>query len=559
MSERWRGRAWCVLKYLVSAKCRGSVFTTGRDAGDKSAFRTVNLGVSCRSRTNTSSTIEPWSRHGEINDSDVESVVYSLIDGSIMSTEGSALAEDLLTRCQSLLNELEEFRKFMSERRSVQEPAVDIHKFQTSVATEYKSLQKLANADLTAEKTIHTLRSSNLPFYAAIWDAAKASKALVAFGKRFYWDNAPTRDSKKATEKRCALVDIVAYDGEEWIKVSTITGNRLSLEIAKARWEAADSSSEDEPKNGSSTSDEDDFDRIELVKVADDLLRASQAHRIHYKHPRIRFVLPKISSSPPPELLPILGRIRATGALIDLGDDALTGLLGEITLPSLLPSLHPPLTNTLNIDCTILLALVSDLSHTAKHPILPGYNSAITRQIEMETREHLLPSSLWPAMAGKSLVCTHEAAKRMKEIVDTIGMPNERARTDLLLDDGPARSGRDLREAFAKYSDHAIPPSWDLPIRIVQAEVLECNIKNAIQGAILPPIALQVADQLTDINRSVFMYGWMQSITTVSSNRTVAKQVESVVEKDGQGAVGPEIWLREPARSLLGKEKERRK
>lgn len=502
----------------------------------------------------------------EYNDSDVESVVESFIKDSTTSTktastEGSALAEDLLARCQSLLNELEDFRKFVTEQRSEQEPAVDIHKFQTSIATEHKSLQKLANADLTAEKTIHTLRSSNLPFYAAIWDAAKASKALVTFGKRFYWDNRPTRDSKKAPEKRCALVDIVAHDGEEWIKVSTITGSRLSLEIAKAKWEAADSSSEDEEQeSGNSTSDEDNLDRIELVKVADDLLRASQAHRIHYKHPRVRFVLPKISSSPPPELLPILERIRSTGAVIHLGDqDASHGLLKEVVFPSLLPSLHPPLTNTLNIDCTILLALVSDLSHTANHPILPGYNSAITRQIEMETREHLLPSSLWPAMAGKMLVCTHEAAKRMKEIVNTIGMPNERARTELLLDDGPARSGRDLRDEFAKYSDHAIPPSWGLPIRIVQAEVLEYNIRSAIQGTMLPPVALQVANQLTDINRSVFMYGWMQSITTVSSNRTVAKQVESIVEKDGHGAVGPEIWLREPARSLLGKEKERRK
>ena len=325
------------------------------------------------------------------------------------STEGSALAEDLLARCQTLLDELQDFRDFVTEQRLEQEPAVDIHKFQTSVATEFKSLQKLADADLEAEKTIHTLRSSNLPFYAAIWGAAKASKALVTFSKRFYWDNRPTRDSKKAAEKRCALVDIVSHDGEEWIKVSTVTSNRLSLEIAKARWEAADSFSEDEEQeNGNSTSDEDDIDRIELVRVASDLLRASQAHRVHYKCPRIRFVLPKISSSHPPELLPILERIRSTGAVIDLRDqNTSNGPLKESVFPHLLPSPHPPLTGALNIDCTILLALVSDLSHTVNHPILPNYNLAITRQIQLESREHLLPSNLWPAMADKDLVvCT---------------------------------------------------------------------------------------------------------------------------------------------------------
>ena len=501
------------------------------------------------------------------NDSEIESDVESVTNGSTnteaTSAAGIALAEDLLGRSQSLLKELEEFREFVAVQRLEREHAVDIQKFQTSVATEHKSLQKLADADPTAEKTIHTLRSSNLPFHAAVWGAAKASKAVVAFSKRFYWDNRRTRDSKKAAEKRCVLVDIVARDGEEWIKVSTITGARLSLEIAKAKWEAAAFSSEDEvqdQENNNDTSDEDEIDRIELVKVADDLLRASQANRIHYRHPRIRFVLTKIPSTPPSELLPILERIRSTGAVIDLGDQAPSdGLLEENVFPRLLPSPHPPLTDTLNIDCTILLALVSDLSYTANHPILPSYNPAITRQIELETREHLLPTSLWPAMAGKNLVCTHEAAKRMKEIVDTIGMPNERARTELLLDSDPARSGGDLRKEFANYSDYAIPPSLNLPIRIVRAEISQSDIKNAIQGAKLPPVALQVADQLTDINRSVFMYGWMESMTTVSSNRTVAKHIESLVEKMGQGAVGPEIWLREPARSLLGKEKERRK
>lgn len=83
------------------------------------------------------------------------------------------------------------------------------------------TFHQLSAADTNAEKTIHTLRSSNLPFYSAIWEAAKASKALVTFHKRFYWDQRPTRDSKRTEQKRCALVDVVADDGEEWIKVSS--------------------------------------------------------------------------------------------------------------------------------------------------------------------------------------------------------------------------------------------------------------------------------------------------------------------------------------------------
>lgn len=359
--------------------------------------------------------------------------------------------------------------------------------------------------------------------------------------------------------------------------MSTITESRLGFEIAKAQWEAADSSfSEDEndaesainsKANGTKQAEEEDLDRIELVKIADDLLRVSKAHRIHYQYPRIRFVLPKISSKPAPEILPVLDRIRSTGATIDLGSQ--TNLTDSIELlktgvfPRLLPSAHPPLTKTLNVDCTILLALVSDLSHSANHPILDTYNVAITRQIELETKEHLLPTSLWPAMSGKKLVCTREAAKRMIEIVDTIGMPKEKSRTELLLGDRDEHydegKGAELREKFAKYSDYSIPPEWQLPIRIVSAASSNADLSSAIEADVLPPVARQVAEQMTDINRSVFMYGWTQSVTTVSSNRTVAKQIEGIVEKEGSGAVGPDIWLREPARSLLGKEKERRK
>ena len=80
------------------------------------------------------------------------------------------------------------------------------------------------------------------------------------------------------------------------------------------------------------------------------------------------------------------------------------------------------------------------------------------------------------------------------------------------------------------------------PNRIVQVEVSEYDIRNAIQGIRLPPVALQLADQLTDINRSVSMYEWMQTMTTVSSNWTLARQAEGIVEKYCQGTVGPEIW-----------------
>ena len=454
----------------------------------------------------------------------------------------------------------------------------------------------------------------------------------MTFHKRFYWDQRPTRDSKRTEQKRCALVDIVTEDGEEWIKVSSesISGRfpfssrisvkyglylqclkssmnifsnvpdiarlatqdgiakltaavamseqKLMFELAKARWEVADSSeseegsnieskpdnSTDDLTNGRMSDRDDELGRMELVRTANDLRRASQTHRIHYVHPRVRFVLPKISDPPPSDLVPLLERIRSTGASVDLGEPESASMHSEelksTLFPRLLPSPHPPLTDTLNIDCTILLALVSDLSYTASHPIQPNFNAAIRRQIELEIKDHLLPRSLWPAMADKKLVCTDQAAKRMREIVATIGMPNEKERTELLLGEGNSegRSKEDLLSNLQLYSDYPVPASFKIPIHIMPSPPAS-RISAAIESGKLPRIAQQIMEELTDINRSVFMYGWLEGYTTVSSNRTVAKAIENTIEKRGLGEKGPEIWLREPARSLLGKEKERRK
>ena len=442
---------------------------------------------------------------------------------------------------------------------------------------------KLSTADPDAEKTVHMLKSSNLPFYKAIWEAAKSAEALVTFHKRFYWDEKPTRQTKRTSQKRAALVDIVAENGEEWIKVSTTTQERLLRELAKARWEVADSSEdEEEIENASSQGpgepfsyrkhlSDDEYERVELVRMVADLTRASRVNRIHYKYPQVRIIFSKLSEPVSADLEPLFERIRAKGAIIDFHSaaDSMRSLsLESDVFPKLLPSPFPTLTRTVNIDCTILLALVSDLSYSANHPIHPTFNAAIRHQIELETQDRLLPLSLWPALANKQLVCTAEAASRMRGIVETIGTPSERARTELIMEDGDGcqvseirsntRDPDQRREQLQKYSDYPVPASFTIPIEIRKAPSAY-DISVMIQQGKLPAVAEQVAADLTDINQSIFMFGWMHRFSTVSSNRTVVKAIERLVDKEAPGEMGPEVWVREPARSLVGKEKERRK
>ncbi|KAL9585411.1 MAG: hypothetical protein Q9203_004261, partial [Teloschistes exilis] len=443
------------------------------------------------------------------------------------------IAKDLVKRCHELLNELKAFHTYIKEYK--REDTVELKPFLNTVTAELRSLEKLRAAETESEKVLHTLRSSNLPFYAAVWDAAKTTSSLVAFTKRFYWDTPPTRSNKldQVRNQRSALVDVIAQDGKQWIKVSTITETRLLFEVAKAGWEGGGSSASDSDDedgtlvNGlAHTGIEDESlpygrrspiqdggrndDRVEIVRQAYDLRKASLAHKVHYKHPTVHFILPKISQTPSQEIARILDTIRSTGASIHLGPTTSSSNVAT-TFQQLAPDNFSNLTPTLNIDCTILLALVSDLSHYATRPE-PWFHRAIARQIELEKREQLLPSTLWPAMNGKVLVCTQEAARRMREIVEGIGTADEKRRTELLLSDRSvsATEEEDRRKEFQDLSTYTIPSDWHIPITVIAfdpADPATLQADPATPLRKLPPVAKKLEDSLSLINQSVFFYG----------------------------------------------------
>jgi hypothetical protein len=206
-----------------------------------------------------------------------------------------------------------------------------------------------------------------------------------------------------------------------------------------------------------------------------------------------------------------------------------------------------------------LLAIVSDLSHCKDITPSLQHHKAINRQIEIERERPLLPTELWPAMGSRELVCTSEAAKRMREIVETIGTETERERMAVLMGDRPAINTKSasLLDELQKLSDYQVPSELDLPIRVVDAKAAT-DSEN--KQAKLPPIAQEVESILSYINASVFMYGWVSGIMTISSNRTVVKQIETMIEsqRDDENLQGPLIWVCDTARSLIGKEKGRK-
>lgn len=497
----------------------------------------------------------------------------------------TALSNQLNQECNDLLAEVDTYQSLLAS--TLRNPQlVEARQFRTNVNSESKILQRLARqiedaiseesaSDPDAEtRLVHALRSSNLPFYQAVWRVAKGScTGLLALGKRFYWEGetkATIRAKGKAgsqpgkrpnkDKRKSVLVDIVADDGHEWVKVSTISENRLVFEMAEKGWEC--DSDEESDGNGrtvlQNSDGEDDDDELELIRLAQDLRKAANATRVRYKHPRLRVVLPKIEEGSVPAIDAVLNQMRSYGVHVECQRNLLAN--AGTTLAHLLPQPFKNFTSTLNVDCTLLLALVSDLSHV--RDIVPTFkfHPAIVRQIEVEKEKPLLTSELWPAMDDRELVSTTEAAVRFKEIVGLIGTETEKSRSQLLLGEEPYGNidRGALLQKFQELSDYQVPAQWQIPIKVIDSQPA---VDAAQKNDDLHPVVHEVGKTLSDINNSVFLYGWITGLTTISSNRTIDKQIEATIEdnrNDDDDLTGPDVWICDTARSLVGKDKDRK-
>ncbi|KAL2438599.1 hypothetical protein ABEF95_012008 [Exophiala dermatitidis] len=524
------------------------------------------------------------------------------------------LVEKLQKRACTLLDELQAYRACLESRNKIQ--AVEMRVFKRGVESEVKSLEKIKQTlaisgalectdsenDAGQEAPqLHALRSSNLPFWEAVWRIAKSCRGISALGKRVHIESKKgrrrgTKDQAEDRINSCStgpkisdkgvLVDIVAENGLEWIKISTITEKRLLFEMAKEGWESYADFSDESEADDSSAGATNRNGKLELIRIAEDLKLASRTVRVQFQHPRIRFVLPNIREGVLSDVDAFIDDLRAAGVEVQCGPglQLLSEQSQEMDIDRMLPAaITPRLTNTINIDCTILLALISDISHCSRQQLpAPGastYHKAILRQIEAEESSHLVFDELYPVLDGHVLECTAHAAGRMREIVQCMGTPSETKRADIILGVGTARgqSASQLRQAWSEHTVHPVPSELQFPIRIVDfdgTQLLSSDRKTArcASGGIFPSRVANRATHLmslSPINISVFFYGWSREIVTFTSNRVVAtgllKTINEVLDEcehsDSAGDevdsnfIGPQIYICETARSLIGKAK----
>ncbi|KAF3037265.1 hypothetical protein E8E12_007935 [Didymella heteroderae] len=475
-----------------------------------------------------------------------------------------ATVQNLIDRCTTLYEEVGTYVEAVIERQRitrVQHP-VEYRNLRNDFKNELAFLKKIVNSGKTEEKVRHFIVSSNLTYYEALWGAAKRSRGLQAFRKYYFWDRHKAPAGKRTLKglslgkggvgkgKTAALVDIVADEGREWIRVSTVSEKRIIFDLAKLGW-VNDSDSDDDIPDARPTEweDDDDEDQIDVVRNARELARAARANPVQGRPPMVRFVLTRIVAGKMKEVDTIIAKIRATGAIVQCAEDIPPVQPLQAVLDDLLVDRTRALSDTLNIDCTILLALVSDISHKPC-PILDWYPREVQAQIKEEAGENLLPTHLYPAIGSHSMVCTQEAANQMNLIVDTLATDEEKRRCQLLIAQGDCqgRSSEELVAEWVSMSDHPVPPGFTLPIQVVPSHIDTITEQ-------LPAVARKLQGEMSRLNASIFFYGWAEGITTLSSNRARARQIEHAINQHGleDGEAGPHIWLCGESRSLIAK------
>ena len=485
----------------------------------------------------------------------------------LSTVDYGAQFSSLLDKSRALYSSLCDFQAYLASKGK--ENVLDLRSFRNAVHADVKSLERLAQAESNVPAARHALRSTNLPFLLAVWNTARSCRGVVALSRRFFHD-ASAATGKGLSSRKGVLVDVVALEGQEWVKVSTINERSLLYQLARVGW-THDSDSDDEDgikvmAEGSDAlakrdrqgledgqdEDDDEDDKVELVKMAQDLSRVAKGSKVRYKYPRVRLILAKIIEGREPVIDKIIEDVRATGVTVECNAPGLCESIdfassGDILFDRMAPSPLAHLTPTLNLDCTILLALISDLSHLNISADSTAAHAAISRQIAAEASDPLLPTELYPALGNRRLVCAAPAARRMREIVGTVGTEAEKRRAELVMGEGRAgeMSPAQLRDALRANSDHPVPENLLLPVGVES---------EAVDLAELPPLAAVLRPQLSEINRSVLFLGWARGWTTVTSNRAVIKQVEQAVEGEEGEPAGPPVWVCTTARSLIGKE-----
>lgn len=378
--------------------------------------------------------------------------------------------------------------------------------------------------------------------------------------------NAAEKSEMHRTIREQAKAEVIVVDrGAEWLDIRWITADKLARQMTDCGWAWGDYQPGD-------VVEADEWQDMPFAKQARRVIAAARLNRHEYRIPRVHLVLPNLSRGVNEDIDVLLEQFTHT-------DPAVPVTISDATSPFLTIPPSPPdlstainnlasddmdlLTSTLNMEHTILVDLVSDLTHVRLRP--QPWHSRTTREQIADENSHphgVMARRLYPLLRGRHLVCTHEAAVHFHDMLTTVGTPSERERGRLVVPFfEPERSSppSTLRSRFVAMSAHTLPSDVQFPVEILPAKpAWDLNtVKTAVDEGKLPAVAWDVAQRgrLKSSRFSTFLYGWAERVATLTSNKEIRAHLKTWVEegRTADDETGPQVWCVDITRNLLAK------
>ncbi|RPD61700.1 hypothetical protein L226DRAFT_461538 [Lentinus tigrinus ALCF2SS1-7] len=218
--------------------------------------------------------------------------------------------------------------------------------------------------------------STNAPYLISVWnEVLHAPHPIVTIMRTFLEGEQPAHVPRRGSRKPPGVkVDVVADGGRRWIRVNTTKNSRLLAEFREIDSYMTESEDEDDDGTGRPSLAPKEFDNS-ILRVGRSLLEAARQNPLPgtTTPPSVTLRLTRLDPSPanPKEHDP---RVAQTiDILRDMGIDVQLGERDPSQLPKVSPApvrrLEPSI--RVNLDLSILIALVSDITHSPL-PVTPA-------------------------------------------------------------------------------------------------------------------------------------------------------------------------------------------
>lgn len=437
-------------------------------------------------------------------------------------------------------------------------------------------LAEFLSADDAVARDLAFTRLSclNITFYDTLWAVLKKQRGLVSALREIEVPG-PRSPSRKGARRNMAKVDAMVENGAEWIKIITADARRLLFQMTGAGWDW-------EVEEGEPGIDlrDDDESGIEAIDTVRDLVAAAAVSRVgpyHYQTPRVRVMFPRITEGESAHVDALIGMIRTLGAghnvtlSVECGgpDSPMNGEpVSDDALLKLVPREDFFFSPVVNLDCTILFNMGSDTAHFLPDSFQSRVEARIKEDLEDERKNGpRLPRSIYPALGGRTLVCTDEVAENFRNTVLDIGTDTEIDRASILLPPvdspipTPPPTEAERKEAMKRFQDlsvHPVPPDLQLPIQVVKTPTHD-EVERLVGSGALPRVLLRLDERIKSMNASAIVQGWAREQTTLTSNRHGMNLVNQIMAEGGDeaGRAGNalHVWMAPFGRRLAAKPK----